>query len=200
MICNAHNFLSTLGPALIGFIGGIIGVAVGGWVTSFNNKRERQQRFVQQKLSEFYGPLLAIRSRIKAKSELRLKISQLAGEEWPKLIAGLSPEQYEQVRKERFFEYERFIQSENNQLRDEILPAYKEMANILTARMYLADSSTRVHLDELITFVEVWDLWTDRSLPAEVLHRLDHGEKNLYPLYEDLEKRFADLQQSLFDT
>jgi hypothetical protein len=62
MICDVGSFLKTLGPAVIGFIGGIVGVAVGGWITSFNNKRERQQRLLQQKLAEFYGPLLAIRS------------------------------------------------------------------------------------------------------------------------------------------
>jgi hypothetical protein len=198
MTCDVNSFLSTLGPAVIGFIGGIIGVAVGGWITSSNNKRERQQRLLQQKLAEFYGPLLALRSRIKAKSELRLKISQLAGEEWPKLIAAareIAVERGIQVEKERWPQYEKIMEYESKQLREEILPAYREMVGLFISKMHLAEPATRGHLSELINFVEVWDRWMDGSLPKEILPRLDHSEKRLYPLYEDLEKQFAALQR-----
>jgi hypothetical protein len=195
MVYDVRSTVSTLVPAIFG----IIGVAVGGWITSINNKRERQQRLLQQKLAEFYGPLLAIRSRIKAKSELRLKISQFAGEEWPKLIAAASEIAIErgiQVEKERWPEYEKIMEYESKQLREEILPAYREMVSLFVSKMYLAESGTREHLAELINFVEVWDRWTDGSLPKEILPRLDHSEKRLYPLYENLEKKFAALQHT----
>ena len=194
-IFDVGGFLNTLVPAVFG----IIGVGVGGWIISLNNKRERKQKLLQQKLAEFYGPLLAIRSRIKAKSELRLKISQLAGEEWPKLIAAARAGGVEtiiQVEKERWPEYEKLMEYEGKQLREEILPSYREMVSLFVSKMYLAEPATRGHLKELINFVEVWDRWTDSSLPKEVLPRLNHGEKDLYPLYEDLEKQFAALQRA----
>jgi hypothetical protein len=192
--------VSALIAAAAGIIGAAVGASVAGWISSKNNKRERRQRLLQQKLEEFDGPLLAIRSQIKAKSELRLKISQLAGEEWPKLIAAAKQfgvESITQVEKERFPEYEKVIEYEGKQLRGEILPAYREMVSLFISNMHLAEPATRNHLGELINFVEVWDRWTDGSLPREVLPRLDHSEKRLYPFYEDLEKQFAALQEAV---
>ena len=63
-------------------------MSVGGYAQSRNNRRELRHRLIKQKLEEFYGPLLTIRSRVLAKSELRLKISQIAPEEWRKLVTG----------------------------------------------------------------------------------------------------------------
>jgi hypothetical protein len=192
--------VSALIATAAGIIGAAVGASVAGWISSKNNKRERRQRLLQQKLEEFYGPLLAIRSQIKAKSDLRLKISQLACEEWPKLIVaakGFGVESITQVEKERFPEYEKIIEYEGKQLRGEILPAYREMVRLFISKMHLAEPATRNYLGELINFVEVWDRWTDGSLPREVLPRLDHSEKHLYPFYEDLEKQFAALQEAL---
>jgi hypothetical protein len=191
---------STIIAAAAGIIGAVAGASVAGWISLKSSKHERWQRLLQQRLEEFYGPLLAIRSRIKAKSELRLRISRLAGEEWPKLAAVAQSggvERIEQLQKERWPEYEKIIEYEGKQLREEILPAYREMVSLFISKMHLAEPATRSHLAELINFVEVWDRWTDGSLPREVLPRLDHNEKRLYPLYEDLEKQFAALQEAL---
>ena len=94
-------------------------------------------------------------------------------------------------------QYEKLLEYEGKQLREEILPAYREMVSLLISKMHLAEPATRNHLAELINFVEVWDRWADGSLPKEVLPRLDYNEKRLYPLYEDLEKQFAALQHAL---
>jgi len=191
---------NTIIAAAAGIIGAAVGASVAGWISSKNSKHERRQRLLQQRLEEFYGPLLAIRSRIKAKSELRLKISQLAGEEWPKLAAAAQSggfERIEQLQKERWPEYEKVFEYEGKQLRGEILPAYREMVSLFISKMHLAESATRNYLAELINFVEVWDRWTDGSLPREVLPRLDHSEKRLYAFYEDLEKQLAALQHAL---
>ncbi len=42
--------------ALITTASGLIGVVLGGWLTSRNQKRERQIRFFHEQLGEFYGP------------------------------------------------------------------------------------------------------------------------------------------------
>jgi hypothetical protein len=199
MIWSGAANVSAIIAAAAGIIGAAVGASVAGWISSKNSKRERRQRLLQQKLQEFYGPLLAIRSQIKAKSELRLRISQLAGEEWPKLIAAAKEggvESTMHVERERFPEYEKVIEYEGKQLRGEILPGYREMVSLFISKMHLAEPATRGYLGELINFVEVWDRWTDGSLPREVLARLDHSERRLYPLYEDLEKQCAVLQEA----
>lgn len=180
------TFLGVLNT-LIAAAAAIAGVGIGGWFSSRNSKRERRQRVVQQKPQEFCGPLLAIRNRIKAKSELRLKISQFAGEQWPKRVHGVEPESLPQNQRERWPKFER-IEYEKKRLRDETLPSFEEMITIFTSRIHLADASTRAYLAELIDFPEVWDRWLDESLPKEILARLDHSERRLFPFYEDLGK------------
>jgi hypothetical protein len=46
-----------IGP-VIAAAAGLLGVAVGGYFTAYNQKRERQQRRVTEQLAEFYGPML----------------------------------------------------------------------------------------------------------------------------------------------
>jgi hypothetical protein len=192
--------VSALIAAAAGIVGAGVGASVAGLISSKNSKQERRHRLLRQKLEEFYGPLLAIRNRIKAKSEIRLRIAQLAGEEWPRLSAdarGGGIERMEQLQNDRWPEYEKIFEYEDKQLREETLPGYRDMVSLFVSKMHLAEPATRHHLAELINFVEVWDRWTDGSLPKEILPRLDHSEKRLYPFYEDLEKQFAALQLAL---
>jgi len=78
-----------------------------------------------------------------------------------------------------------------------LLPAYKELLALLISKMHLAEASTYEHLPALIRFIEVWDRWLNKTLPVEVLNELGHTEKSLYPLYEDVERQFVKLQESL---
>ena len=66
---------SDISGPVIAAASGLIGVVVGGCVTAHNQKRERQQRRIGEQLGEFYGPMLALREQVLAKSELRLKIA-----------------------------------------------------------------------------------------------------------------------------
>ncbi|HTU46998.1 MAG TPA: hypothetical protein VMF91_18195, partial [Bryobacteraceae bacterium] len=79
----------TLVNTLIPAVSGLVGVAIGGWLTALNQKRELREAHIKCQLSEFYSPLLGIRSQIKAKSELRLKLSSAAGAAWPAKFAGI---------------------------------------------------------------------------------------------------------------
>src|SRR5258708_29806720 len=64
----------------------LLGVAVGGYFTAHNQKRERQQRRINEQLAEFYSPMLGIRAQVRAKSELRLKITGEAESAWQAMM------------------------------------------------------------------------------------------------------------------
>jgi len=56
----------------------LAGVLVGGLITSYNQKRERQHRRMREQLEDFYSVLLGMRLQIRAKSELRAKLRAIA--------------------------------------------------------------------------------------------------------------------------
>jgi hypothetical protein len=193
-------------PSAIAAAAGLFGVAVGGYVTAHNQKRERQQRRTSDQLAEFYSPMLALRAQILTKSELRLKISGEAESVWRKMMerpytqfkneASLI-DYVERLTKERSPDFERVIHYENRQLAEDIIPAYRKMVDLFTSKMHLAEFSTIQHFPALLEFVEIWNRWLDRSLPVEVLGQLNHSEEKLFPFYQDLADNFARLQGML---
>jgi hypothetical protein len=76
--------------ALIPVVAGLFGVAVGGWMTGHHQKKERESAFIKERLRDFYAPLLGMRSEIRVKSELRLKISSIAHAEWQAKFEGIA--------------------------------------------------------------------------------------------------------------
>ena len=188
-----------LNPLISGAVG-IVGVFVGGWLTGSHQRNERRSRFLQLQLSEFYAPLQGIRLKIIAKTGIRQKVHNTAGVEWPHLIEAAeqrSSEAVERVCQERGPEWDRVIDYDNRQWTDEIFPLYRDMLNMFSIRMHLAEPSTRAHYPALVEFVEIWERWQAGSLPREVPQRLDHSEENLAVLYEDLKVEFERLQNSL---
>lgn len=180
---------------------GLLGVLVGGAIGIINGYIQRKREGVRQRLEHFYGPMLAIRSRIKAKSELRLELSRIAGEEWPKLFASArqmgDPEASMKTERERWPQFERIIEDADKDLGQEIIPAYKQMVDLFVTNMYLANEQTRSFFPKLAQHVEILELHYNAPLPREIAIRLDHTEQKLYPFYEELEKQFRDLQRRL---
>ena len=186
--------------AVISASAALLGVFVGGWMAALNGKKERRHALLMKKLEEFYGPFNGIRSRIRVKSELRPEISALLNKSWTQLIEQARPlgsDYMKEVSDNHAPEYDRMTEYNNNQLISELLPAYKELLALLISKMHLAEASTYEHLPALIRFIEVWDRWLNKTLPVEVLNELGHTEKSLYPLYEDVERQFVKLQESL---
>jgi hypothetical protein len=184
--------------ALISATGTLVGVLVGGWLTSRNQKRERQIRFFREQLGEFYGPMLAMRAEVLAKAELRLKISGAAGAAWQELIGnarrGGAVEQIQELREASFPMFEEIVKYNNRQFAEEIMPSYRMMVRRFAEKMHFAEVSTVGYLEELIDFVEIWNRWLAESLPSEVVARLGHSEKKLYPFYRDVASHFVALQ------
>jgi hypothetical protein len=48
-----------------------------------------------------------------------------------------------------------------------------------------------------VDYVEIWNRFLEKSLPAAVIRELGHEEKKLYPLYADIELQVARLQEEL---
>src|SRR5208337_1031409 len=115
-MADAH-FLYALIPVLIPAGSGLFGVALGGILTSWNQRKERRERFISDQLREFYAPMLGIRERLRAKGEVRLKVSKAARTAWPREI-GEAPEAREQLSPQ----YEKIIEYENQQLKEELIP------------------------------------------------------------------------------
>jgi hypothetical protein len=189
---------ASLVNALVPALSGLAGVGIGGWITSHNQKRERRETHIKDQLSEFYSPLLGIRSQIKAKSEVRLKVSNAAQALWPAKFAGIDdPMVKKQISDTDFPAYEKLLDYNNRQLTEEIIPLYRKMLEIFTDRMWLAEVSTVRHYPALVEFVEVWNRFLDKSLPREVIDQIEHKEENLKPFYDDLQKHFTELSQRL---
>ena len=111
---------------LVPAIAALLGVVAGGYITAYNQSRDRWQRRIREQIDAFYGPMVGIRQEILAKSELREEIDGLYQETLSPLkeYSGedRSPEQ--EVRGE---ETQKQIDYNNNQMRYELLPAYKRL-------------------------------------------------------------------------
>jgi len=154
---------------------------------------QRRLAFLERQLVEFYAPLAGIRQQIRAKSELRLKVSEAAEAAWQDICASYEGQPMHD-HEERFAPFKQIIEYDNEQLRAELLPMYREMLALFTERYHLAASDTRAFYQPFLEFVEIWNRWLAESLPAEVLKKLGHREENVHPFYEHLESRMEELQ------
>ena len=192
--------LADLVNPLISAVSGLGGVALGGFIASRAHKTERRNARVRDKLDKFYAPLVGMRMQIQAKSEVRLRVSDSGRAAWEGLFKGVDdPEVKKKIDTERWPGFEKLINYSDQQLRDELIPIYRQMVKHFTENMQFAEDSTRRHFAALVEFVELWNRTLLTPIPPEVLSALDHSDKNLHPLYQDLETEFQCLRQRLED-
>lgn len=120
--------LSTLLVAVITGSIGLLGVVIGAWLTGRNQKRERQIRFYREQLAELYGPLLALRKKVLAESELRKKITEQAGAAWTERseqAAAVGVEEMQRASKVEFPHYGEVLTYEQRRFVEELLPLYQ---------------------------------------------------------------------------
>jgi len=101
------------------------------------------------------------------------------------------------VEEQRWPQFEKIIEDDNRQWKEELLPLYRQMTDLFTAKMQFAESSTRQHFGELIEFTELWNRWLRGTLPGELLDKVGPNEEKLAALYTDLEITFERLQAAL---
>jgi hypothetical protein len=97
----------------------------------------------------------------------------------------------------RFAPFHKIFEYDNEQLRAELLPKYRDMLALFTERYYLAAPDTRIFYEPFLEFVEIWNRWLGESLPVEVLEKLEHGEEGVKPFYEHLESKMESLQMEV---
>jgi|SRR5208337_2026479 len=181
---------------LIPALAGLVGVAVGGWMTGHHQKKERESAFIKERLRDFYAPLLRMRSEIRAKSELRVKITSVTHADWQGKFEGITdPEAKKAIDLQESPRVEKVFDYNDKQLREEIVPLYRKMLEWFSSRMWLAEPSTLTHYSALVEFVELWNRVD--TLPGSAVMKLEHSEKKLYPLYDDLKTNFERLSKEL---
>src|SRR5947209_6500028 len=124
--------------SIIAAASGLLGVAVGGYFTVLNQKRERRQQRISVQLAEFYSPMLGLRFDVLARSELRLKLNGTADATWRKMMheaQEIGVEHLTRVNKERFPVFEKIIEDDNRQFAEVIMPAYRKMLELFTSKM-----------------------------------------------------------------
>lgn len=135
--------------------------------------------------------------RIKAKSELRLRIAKLADQTWEEI------EQIEKPfhdHKEHFFtSHQKQIEYDWQQFREELFPLYRKMLEIFTEKYWLADPDTRQYYKDYLDYVELWERHLSGSTPFEVMQKIRPEQDKLKPFYDHLEERMEKLRQELKD-
>ncbi len=194
------DILSQAVVPLISAAAGLGGVALGGFLTLRNQRQERRLRFARDQLAEFYAPMLGLRKRVRAKSEIRSKVRDSAASEWEKRIGEAreaGAEYTRQTLEEQRPKYKALLEYDNRQFGDELLPSFRQMLEVFTTKMHFAEPSTRKHFTALVEFLEMWERWLKGALPAEVAEQIGPNEDSLAPLFADLEQNFECLQTAL---
>lgn len=164
------------------------------------NALSRRAAYIEKQLSDFYSPLAAYRKRIRAKSELRERISVIANEAWQEICEPYSRGGHVfHEHKERFVPFEKIIEYDNQQFEQELLPYYRKMLEIFTDKYWLADPDTRAYYQDYLEYVEIWGRFMARSLPREVHMKIKHAEERILAFYKHVEERMEQLRQDLKD-
>lgn len=179
---------------------GLVGVIIGAWLSGRRDKKQRRLLFIEQQLKGFYSPMLGLRREIIMRSELRVKIHDAAGTVWQELCdqaKEIGEDTLGEVSRKRGPEFTKIIDYDNKQLQEELLPAYRQMAELFRNNLWLADPETQKYYQSLIEFIELWDRWLGNAIPAEVFNRLEHTEERLKPFYEHIQKKHDELREKI---
>lgn len=195
------NLIRWVVSIVVPVLSGFVGVLIGAWLAGRQQREQRELFFIEKQIKNFYSPLLGIRNEIRMLSELRQKISISANANWRKLCEEAhkrgGSEATKKLTEERKEKFDRLIQYDNLQLTESLIPSYHRMITIFRDNYYLAERRTREYFRSLLEFVDIWDRWLDKSIPREVLKDLEHSEKTLNPLYDDLKETYNELRAKL---
>lgn len=202
VVANPQNIELARWAITIGVpaLAGLAGVVIGAWLTGRRERDQRRLAFAEKQLKDFYSPMVGFRTEVRMRSELRVRIHKTADVVWRELserVPQASAEALRDITRTRGPEFKKLIDYDNKQLQEELLPTYRQLAKLFRENLWLADPDTREHYKRLIEFVEVWDRWLAKSIPTEVIERLEHSEENLKSFYEHLQQRHDDLRAKI---
>lgn len=139
------------------------------------SERAGRRAFLREQLEEFYAPALGKAEEIIAKSQARVAYSEAMGE----VFATGVPEDARSG-------LHNFIDHDNQQLREEILPLYKEIGDLFREKRAFIEPSTMEFQPALVTFLDAWDRYLTIKMNYEVAQILGQQQKPLRPLFDDL--------------
>jgi hypothetical protein len=151
-------------------IGAPVGLLLGHRLATSQAREERKRSRITRQIDELYSPLLGLFERALALAVLRTEVSAGAERAWRGLAAAgmLTPDSTPL----HTASYNRIIEYNNEQLREEILPLYREMLTVFTRGYGLAEPSTRDHFATLVKFDGLWRRSLANTLPNGVLQQL----------------------------
>jgi hypothetical protein len=187
---------------LISGAAALLGVAIGAALNVYAEGKRRRADFTARQLRDFYGPLLGLRSAIRAHSELRVKLQDAQDAAWAQVVEQARQDggigAIQKLREGPLGQkFSGMIDEETRQFREVILPWYKKMVEVFRDNISLAEPETRSHFAVLIQFVEVWERFLDGKIPGQVTQELGHTEAKLHPLYDNIERTHDRLRRSL---
>src|SRR5713101_1699034 len=71
-------------------LAGLFGVWIGSLLSARREQKEQRLAFLGKQLEEFYSALLGMRTDIRTRSEIRVKVQNAAGAIWPELCEEAS--------------------------------------------------------------------------------------------------------------
>jgi len=196
------DWIPILGTLGIGALGGAVaGAIITQVMTNARDRRTQRIAHRKQQLEQFYGPLLAARKEIRARSELRVKLQEALDAQHSTLeaaasggVIGRDDRINAATDKPSILAN---IQDEGQTFRDVLMPRYRNMIDIFRDKMWLAEPETRKYFGQLIEFVDVWDKILDGKLPRSVAPAINHTEANLKPFYTHLEEAHDRLRSEM---
>lgn len=139
------------------------------------SERSHRRVFLREQLDEFYAPALGKAEEIMALSKARVAYSEAMSEVF---ATGVPEDARGSV--------DDFIDHDNEQLRERILPLYREIGDLFRDKRAFIEPSTMEHQEALVTFLDVWDRYLTREMNFEVAKVLREQQRPLRPLFEDL--------------
>jgi hypothetical protein len=195
---NAMTWLQWL-PALFSAAAGFAGVCIGIWSADRRETAKRRHDFLRLQLADFYAPMLGIHREIRALSDLRVKMGEALEEAWAEKVeeAKSSGRRITHRAAEGFEEYKSSIHYDNELFETKIMDGYRAMLKLFREQLAICSADTRAFYPELVLFVDVWERHLKKTIPIEVVRKLDHTEDRLKPFYEHLQTRYDELQAKM---
>ena len=161
-MAHHHEWATAIIPACAA----LAGAGLVGWLAACRERAARRHAILREQLEKFYSPMVALRARIRAKSETRVRIHNAADEEWRRQVArDLGDNQLRELEDSMEPQLEKLIEEDARRLREELLPLYREMVDLFTRSMWLAEPSTRTQFALLVDHVEVFERFLAGTIP-----------------------------------
>lgn len=184
--------VSFLNTVVATFLGASAAFGFAMWKAS----ADRRAEFRRQQLTEFYSPIAGYARRVRALLAMSQKVLAAKEYGWRDVLAPYQGSYTEKIEDDSQ-RFSKITDYESAQLDEELLPAYRAILEVFTAKYALATPATRNFYDAYYAFVNHWERVKREALPIEVREHIPHDAKLLHSFLEHLESALQTLQDDL---